>query len=272
VLIVFFQLQNFAAHVHRDLARDLAIELTESVKSFHVPATPFTSAWPPSLPFGTHLARHARHFRRKDAQLLNHRVHDVRGTEELAFQGAAIHVEPDGPRQVALRNGGDRVRDLVCGAKQIFNQGVYRNFHVVPRPAALLNTNPFASLAFLPNRLSNALQLQRHLLVGRDNLIEAVGDLAWQSCPGNRQAHTEISVFHGLEILQNDGKELGRGRLKSTIALGKDLLPAFPKNGSRYGYFHSSGSCWRAGKVNAEAKRRCTWAHLNFHSAVKLEK
>ena len=27
-----------------------AIELTESVKSFQVPATPFTSAWPPSLP------------------------------------------------------------------------------------------------------------------------------------------------------------------------------------------------------------------------------
>ena len=27
-----------------------AIEFTESVRSFHVPATPRTSAWPPSLP------------------------------------------------------------------------------------------------------------------------------------------------------------------------------------------------------------------------------
>ena len=27
-----------------------AIKFTESVRSFHVPATPFTSAWPPSLP------------------------------------------------------------------------------------------------------------------------------------------------------------------------------------------------------------------------------
>ncbi len=27
-----------------------AIEFTESVKSFHVPATPFTCAWPPNLP------------------------------------------------------------------------------------------------------------------------------------------------------------------------------------------------------------------------------
>ena len=26
------------------------MKFTESVRSFHVPATPFTSAWPPSLP------------------------------------------------------------------------------------------------------------------------------------------------------------------------------------------------------------------------------
>ena len=30
--------------------RLLAMELTESVRSFHVPATPGTCAWPPSLP------------------------------------------------------------------------------------------------------------------------------------------------------------------------------------------------------------------------------
>ena len=30
--------------------RFAAIEFTLSVRSFHVPATPFTSAWPPSLP------------------------------------------------------------------------------------------------------------------------------------------------------------------------------------------------------------------------------
>src|SRR6185369_3794347 len=66
----FFQKKNFAAHIHGDLfgeipvcngrrtsamfltwpVRLLAMELTESVKSFHVPATPGTCAWPPSLP------------------------------------------------------------------------------------------------------------------------------------------------------------------------------------------------------------------------------
>ncbi len=32
------------------LVRLLAMEFTETVRSFHTPATPFTSAWPPSLP------------------------------------------------------------------------------------------------------------------------------------------------------------------------------------------------------------------------------
>ena len=64
------QLENFAFHVDRDLARQVAarngggdfgdvshlavrlpaMELTESVRSFQVPATPGTFAWPPSLP------------------------------------------------------------------------------------------------------------------------------------------------------------------------------------------------------------------------------
>jgi hypothetical protein len=66
----FLELQDFARHVHRDLLRqvaagdgggdvgdvaDLAVrlpamKLTLSVRSFQVPATPGTCAWPPSLP------------------------------------------------------------------------------------------------------------------------------------------------------------------------------------------------------------------------------
>ena len=45
--------------------RLLAMKFTLSVRSFHVPATSRTSAWPPSLPLGAHLARHPRHLRRE---------------------------------------------------------------------------------------------------------------------------------------------------------------------------------------------------------------
>ena len=64
------QLQNFAARIHGDLGRKIALrhagghlrdvadlrrqvarhEVDQSVRSFQTPPTPFTSAWPPSLP------------------------------------------------------------------------------------------------------------------------------------------------------------------------------------------------------------------------------
>ena len=42
-----------------------AIELTVSVRSFQVPATPCTCGLAAELAFGADLARHARHFRRR---------------------------------------------------------------------------------------------------------------------------------------------------------------------------------------------------------------
>ena len=47
------------------LVRLPAMELTDSVRSFHVPATPRTSRLSAELAFGTHFARHARHFARR---------------------------------------------------------------------------------------------------------------------------------------------------------------------------------------------------------------
>ena len=44
-----------------------AIELTLSVRSFHVPATPGTCGLAAELAFGADLARHAAHFGRERA-------------------------------------------------------------------------------------------------------------------------------------------------------------------------------------------------------------
>ena len=38
---------------------------TESVRSFHVPATPGTFAWPPSTSLRSYFARNSRYFVRK---------------------------------------------------------------------------------------------------------------------------------------------------------------------------------------------------------------
>jgi hypothetical protein len=83
--MVFFELQDFAAHVDRDLLRQVAagdavatsamlrtwpvrltaMKLTLSVRSFQVPATPGHLGLAAELAFGADLARHARHFERR---------------------------------------------------------------------------------------------------------------------------------------------------------------------------------------------------------------
>jgi hypothetical protein len=113
------QLQDLALHVHRDLLGQVAArhglghvgdvahldgqvgrpsprKFTLSVRSFQVPATPCTTAWPPSLPFGAHFARHPRHFGGEGAQLVHHRVDGVLQLEDLA-----LHVHRDLLGQVA---------------------------------------------------------------------------------------------------------------------------------------------------------------------------
>ena len=80
------------------------MELTLSVRSFQVPATPRTCGLAAELAFGADLARHARHLAANDAQLVDHRVDGVLQLEDLA-----AHVDGDLLRQVAV---GDRGRHL----------------------------------------------------------------------------------------------------------------------------------------------------------------
>src|SRR5206468_643294 len=69
------------------------------------------------LSFGSYFAGHARDFGGENTELLNHRVDEVGGTQELAFEGTSIDVEPNGLRQVALSNGGDGTSDFCRGAE-----------------------------------------------------------------------------------------------------------------------------------------------------------
>src|SRR5256886_1793002 len=75
-----------------------AMKFTDSVRSFQVPATPCTSAWPPSLPSVPG---------GKGGELVHHRVDRVLEREHLAF-----HVDVDLLREVALRHRGGHVGDV----------------------------------------------------------------------------------------------------------------------------------------------------------------
>ena len=69
--VIFFDRSPFATAVVTSAmlrtcdVRLPAIEFTESVRSFHVPATPSHFGLAAELSFGAHLARHARHFGRE---------------------------------------------------------------------------------------------------------------------------------------------------------------------------------------------------------------
>jgi hypothetical protein len=50
-----------------------------------------------------------------------------------------------------------------------------------------------------PDHLADALELQRHALVGGDDLVESVGDLADETDPVTGHARREIADPHRLQ-------------------------------------------------------------------------
>ena len=117
----FFELQNFAGDVHRDLFRQVAAgdgrgdvgdvtDLGRQVAGHEVDAVGqvFPGAGDTrhrglaaELAFGADFARHARHFRGERIELVHHRIDGV-----LQFENFAAHVDRDLARQVAARHGG----------------------------------------------------------------------------------------------------------------------------------------------------------------------
>ena len=138
-----------------------AMKLTLSVKSFQVPATPGTCAWPPSLPSvptsrATRVTSEAN-----DVELVHHRVDGV-----LELENFAAHVDGDLAGQVAARDGGRHLRDVTHLVGQVAAHGVDRVGQVLPGAGdarhdapgrrACRRCRPRARRASLPKRTSAA--------------------------------------------------------------------------------------------------------------------
>ena len=219
----FFELQNFSAYVHRNLARQIAAghrrghfrdvaHLARQVAGHQVhvvrqilprsrDARHFRLA--AQFSFGPYFARHARHFRREHAQLLNHRVHDVRQTQKFSLQRTPVHIQAYRLGQIALRHCGDRPRHLRGGAQQIVNERVDGTFHLAPGAARLVESRALFCAAFLADHLANTRQFVRHALVCDHDFVEGVRDLPADTGPYSRQAHRKVAIAHGLKTGQN---------------------------------------------------------------------
>ncbi len=147
VLMVFLSCQDLALHVHRDLARQVALghgrghlgdvaHLAGEVRRHgidrvgeilpgagHAGHLRLTA----ELAFGAHLARHARHFRREAVELVHHRVDGF-----LQLEDFALHVHGDLARQVAARHGRGHLRDIAHLRREVGGHGVDRVGEILP--------------------------------------------------------------------------------------------------------------------------------------------
>ena len=148
----FFELQNLAAHIDGDFLRQVAVghrdrdigdiaHLRRQIRRHGVHA--FGQLLPNSghlahlrlaakLAVGADFAGDARHLGCEYAELLDHRVDDVRGAQELALQRPAADIERHGLQQVAARDRADGARDGRRRPQQIIDQRIDGTFHVRP--------------------------------------------------------------------------------------------------------------------------------------------
>ena len=218
----FLELQNLAAHVDGDLLRQVAVRhrdrhlgdvanLGGQVRGHRVDALgevlPHAGHFAhlrltAELALGTDFARDARHLRGEHVELLDHRVDDLSRTEELALQRPAIDVERNRPEKIALRDRGDSPRHFRRRPQEIVDQRVDGRFHLAPGALGKTKTYTLAGLALPSDHLADAFELLGHALIGGNDLVEGVGDLAHDADPVSGHADRKVANTHRLKRMQ----------------------------------------------------------------------
>jgi len=150
-----------------------------------------------------------------------HRVDDAGRTQELAFERPAVDLQPHRLREVPLGDGGDGAGYFRGGPEQVVQQCVDRGFHLAPGAAEPPEGDALPGLPFLADALADAVQLLGHAAVGRDDLVERVGDLTAQAGPVARQPDREVAVAHRLQGMEQLA-EIERRAPREVVGLGCD--------------------------------------------------
>ena len=216
-----------------------AMELTLSVRSFQVPATPGTAAWPPSLP-SVPTSRATRVTSRGEGVELVH--HGVDGVFQL--QDFALHVHGDLARQVAARHGGRHLRDVADLRGQVAGQQIDVVGEVLPGAGDAGHDRLAAELAVGADLAGDArhfrgerAELVHHRVDGflelKDFAAHVHGDLLGQVAVGHRDGHVgdvaDLARQVGRHRVHAFGQVLPHAghfrhlRLAAELALGADL-------------------------------------------------
>src|SRR6185312_1203638 len=194
-----FQLENFAAHVDRDLARQVAAghrgrhlgdiaDLAGEVRGHRVdrvgqvlPGAGDAAhhGLAAELAFGADLARDAGDFRRKGVELVDHRVDGV-----FQLQNFAAHVDRDLLRQVARGDGGRHFGDVADLGGEVRGHRVDRVGQVLPGAGDAEHVGLAAEPAFgtdlarhARHRAGEGVELIDHRVDGLLELQDFAGDV-----------------------------------------------------------------------------------------------
>jgi hypothetical protein len=216
-----------------------AIEFTDSVRSFHVPANALHVGLAAELSFRSHFARHARHFRSERPELVDHRV-----DRRLQLEDLALDVDGDLLREVA---GGDRLRHVGNVAHlrgEVARHRVDRVRQVLPRPRDAFDARLAAERSFGADLAGDAGHFRRERAQLVDHRVDGVlqrqelaldvdVDLLREVALGDRGRHVgDVADLVGQvaghrvdrvgQVLPGPGDSFDLG-LAAELALGADL-------------------------------------------------
>jgi len=115
------------------------------------------------------------------------------------LQRAAVDVKAHGLQQIALRHRRDRSSHFSGRPKEIVDQRVDRAFHLAPRAARNPEPHALLGLSFLADALTDSFQLLRHALIGGDDFVERIGNLALDAESVARHSDREVADANCLE-------------------------------------------------------------------------
>ena len=174
--------------------RLVAIALTLSVRSFQVPATPFTLAWPPNLP-SVPTSRATRVTSEANEASCSTMVLTTLPMRRNSPRSArpSISTAIDW-REVAFRDRADHRATSAVGWTMSSISSLTERIAEFPAAGRRLDAAALADLAFLADDLRQPLELLRHLLVEADGFVEQAGDLAVVAGQVLGQADGEIAA------------------------------------------------------------------------------
>ena len=234
--------------------RLLAMKLTLSVRSFHVPPTPGTCAWPPSLPSvptsrATRVTSDANAFSWSTIVLMVF----------LSSSTSPLHVDGDLARQVAARDGGGHFGDVAHLRREVRREQVDVVGQVLPRAGDARHHGLAAEAAVGADLARDArhfgrerAQLVDHRVDGflelQDLAAHVDGDLARQVAAGHGDGDLGNVAHLGRQVARHqvdafgevlpDAAHFRHLRLAAELAVGAD----FARDARDFGREHASAA------------------------------